>query len=188
MKKWIQLVLKPRDYKELMEQFKNNKIHEKPSGSWKELISYLKTVVDSLTPEVISRYFYTIQFSEQNPHLPLSLELKNGNEVDLAKKRISEIKIPKFIESFEYNEGSHDESNGEGTINFLNAIKNVSEVCNIFCATANPTKVIVDQSKINGEIGRGIVGVIDGFSPKGVENKEDFSWRKKFLRDIKYKL
>ena len=73
-------------------------------------------------------------------------------------------------------------------INVLNAIKNVSEVCNIFCATANPTKVIVAESKINGEIGRGIVGVIDGFSPKGVENKEDFSWRKKFLRDIKYKL
>ena len=44
------------------------------------------------------------------------------------------------------------------------------------------------ETSINGEVGRGILGVIDGFSPKGVEDSDDFSWRKKFLRDIKYKL
>jgi len=73
-------------------------------------------------------------------------------------------------------------------INVLNAIKNVSEVCSIFCATANPTKVVIAQTKIDGGMGRGILGVIDGFSPKGVEGSDDISWRKKFLRDIKYKL
>ena len=73
-------------------------------------------------------------------------------------------------------------------INVLNAIKNVSEVCSIFCATANPTKVVIAETKINGEIGRGVLGVVDGFSPKGVEGSGDISWRKKFLRDIKYKL
>ena len=73
-------------------------------------------------------------------------------------------------------------------INVLNAIKNVPEVCSIYCATANPTKVIVAESKIGNETGRGILGVIDGFIPKGIENKEEISWRKKFLRDIKYKL
>jgi len=69
-------------------------------------------------------------------------------------------------------------------LNVLNAIKNTPEVCSIFCATANPTKVIIAES----ENGRGILGVIDGFLPKGLENKEEIALRKKFLRDIGYKL
>ena len=73
-------------------------------------------------------------------------------------------------------------------LNVLNAIKNVPEVCSIYCATANPTKVVIAESKIGSETGRGILGVIDGFIPKGVEDKNDIAWRKKFLRDIKYKL
>lgn len=73
-------------------------------------------------------------------------------------------------------------------LNVLNAIKNVPEVCSVYCATANPTKVVLAESKIGNERGRGILGVIDGFVPKGIENKEDITWRKKFLRDIKYKL
>ena len=73
-------------------------------------------------------------------------------------------------------------------LNVLNAIKNVPEVCSIYCATANPTKVVLAESKMSNERGRGILGVIDGFVPKGIENKEDIAWRKKFLRDIKYKL
>jgi len=73
-------------------------------------------------------------------------------------------------------------------LNVLNEIKMVPEVCSIFCATANPTAVVVAESKNKDGIGRGILGVIDGFIPKGIENKEDFSWRKKFLRDIGYKL
>jgi adenosine/AMP kinase len=73
-------------------------------------------------------------------------------------------------------------------LNVLNAIKNVPEVCSIFCATANPTKIVVAESTQEDGIGRGILGVIDGFVPKGVENNEDLSWRKKLLRDIGYKL
>jgi len=73
-------------------------------------------------------------------------------------------------------------------LNVLKAIQAVPEVCNIFCATANPTQVVIAESKQGSEIGRGILGVIDGFIPKGVENKEDIDWRKKFLRDISYKL
>jgi adenosine/AMP kinase len=72
-------------------------------------------------------------------------------------------------------------------ISVLNAIKHVPEVCSIYCATANPTKVVIAESKFGDEIGRGIIGVIDGFTPKGIENKEEISWRKKFLRDIQYK-
>lgn len=73
-------------------------------------------------------------------------------------------------------------------INVLNAIKNVPEVCTIYCASANPTKVIVAETKMGDETGRGILGVVDGFIPKGLEKEEDISWRKKFLRDIQYKL
>ena len=73
-------------------------------------------------------------------------------------------------------------------LNVLNSIKTLPEVCSIFCATANPTKVVIAESKNNAEKARGILGVIDGFCPKGIENKEDIAWRKKFLRDIGYKL
>jgi adenosine/AMP kinase len=69
-------------------------------------------------------------------------------------------------------------------INVLNAIKMVPEVCRIFCATANPVEVIVAET----EQGRGILGVVDGAAPQGVEGSEDIAWRKGFLRKIGYKL
>jgi adenosine/AMP kinase len=69
-------------------------------------------------------------------------------------------------------------------INVLNSIKMVPEVCHIFCATANPTSVILAES---GE-GRGILGVIDGDKPKGIEDDDGIAWRKGFLRQIGYKL
>jgi adenosine/AMP kinase len=68
-------------------------------------------------------------------------------------------------------------------INVLNAIKNCPEVCRIFCATANPCQVIIAES----EQGRGILGVIDGSSPKGTEDEEGKKWRKELLRKIGYK-
>jgi len=69
-------------------------------------------------------------------------------------------------------------------INVLNALKMVPEVCRIFCATANPVEVIVAET----EQGRGILGVIDGASPSGVEQDADIVWRKELLRKIGYKL
>lgn len=68
-------------------------------------------------------------------------------------------------------------------INVLNRIKDVPEVCSIFCATANPVEVVVAQT----EQGRGVLGVIDGSSPKGVESDEDARARREFLRKIGYK-
>jgi len=68
-------------------------------------------------------------------------------------------------------------------INVLNAIRNVPEVCSIFCATANPVEIIVAES----EQGRGVLGVIDGSSPKGVETQSDVAWRHDLLRKIGYK-
>jgi hypothetical protein len=69
-------------------------------------------------------------------------------------------------------------------INILNEIKQVPEVCRIICATANPTEVIVAESKL----GRGICGVIDGSKPKGVEDDEGKQWRHDILRKFGYKL
>lgn len=69
-------------------------------------------------------------------------------------------------------------------INILNALKMVPEVARIFCATANPTQVIVAET----DQGRGVLGVVDGFSPQGIEDAEDIAWRQGFLRTIGYKL
>jgi len=68
-------------------------------------------------------------------------------------------------------------------INLLNAIRNVPEVCAVFCATANPVEIVVGQS----EQGGGVLGVIDGSSPKGVEGPADIAWRHDLLRKIGYK-
>ncbi|MDD2047596.1 adenosine-specific kinase [Pseudomonas putida] len=68
-------------------------------------------------------------------------------------------------------------------LNVLNTLKMVPEVCRIFCATANPTEVILAET----EQGRAILGVADGFCAKGIEGDEDIQWRKSFLRQIGYK-
>ena len=68
-------------------------------------------------------------------------------------------------------------------INVLNAIKNCPEICSIFCATANEVEVVIAQT----DLGRGLLGVIDGYSPKGVETDKDVQERKEFLRMIGYK-
>jgi len=73
-------------------------------------------------------------------------------------------------------------------LHILGNIKQVPEVCTIFCATANPTKVIITETQNGKETGRGILGVIDGYIPVGIENEEDITWRKEFLRNIGYKL
>jgi adenosine/AMP kinase len=69
-------------------------------------------------------------------------------------------------------------------INVLNAIKTIPEVCTIYCASANNVEVVIAET----ETGRGILGVIDGLKPKGIESQEDIAWRKEFLRKIGYKL
>jgi hypothetical protein len=68
-------------------------------------------------------------------------------------------------------------------INVLGRIKEVPEVCSIFCATANPVEAIVAET----EQGRGVIGVVDGSSPKGIEQEADVAWRRGLLRKIGYK-
>jgi uncharacterized protein len=73
---------------------------------------------------------------------------------------------------------------GAFPINVLNAIKGIQEVCSIFCATANPCQVVVAET----ELGRGIMGVIDGSVPRGVEGEGDVEKRRHLLRRFGYKL
>jgi uncharacterized protein len=73
---------------------------------------------------------------------------------------------------------------GAYPINVLNALKGVPEICNIYCATANPVQVVIAES----ELGRGILGVIDGSSPLGIEKQDDVRNRRAFLRKIGYKM
>ena len=68
-------------------------------------------------------------------------------------------------------------------VNVLNVIKALPEVCHVYCATANPVEVALVETKQ----GRGILGVVDGFLPQGVEGDPDIVWRKGFLRQIGYK-
>lgn len=69
-------------------------------------------------------------------------------------------------------------------INILPVLRNIPEICAIYCASANPVEVIIAETAQ----GRGIMGVIDGSAPKGVENQSGIKWRKEFLRKIGYKL
>jgi adenosine/AMP kinase len=75
---------------------------------------------------------------------------------------------------------------GEGfyPLNVLNTVKMVPEVCRVFCATANPTEVILAET----EQGRGVLGVVDGFHTRGIEDEGEIKWRQDFLRQIGYKL
>jgi adenosine/AMP kinase len=75
---------------------------------------------------------------------------------------------------------------GEGfyPLNVLNTLKAVPEVCRIFCATANPTEIVLAETAQ----GRAILGVVDGFRTKGIEGEDDIRWRKDLLRKIGYKL
>ena len=101
-----------------------------------------------------------------------------GNEqrlIDLAKKNAVNLSCGHCFILF---------MEGGFPINILNAIKNVPEVCSIYCATANPVEVIMAET----EQGRGILGVIDGLKSKGIETDADIKTRKDFLRKIGYKL
>ena len=69
-------------------------------------------------------------------------------------------------------------------INVLNAVKNVPEVCRIYCATANPVEVVVVET----DQGRGVLGVVDGVKTKGIETEQDAEQRRAFLRQIGYKV
>ncbi|UCD93352.1 MAG: adenosine-specific kinase [Candidatus Zixiibacteriota bacterium] len=117
---------------------------------------------------------FGIGFCEASQECLVRSEGNNAEMIHLAEKTAFDIACGHSFVIFMRN---------AFPINFLPRIKSVPEVCRIFCATANPVQVIVAET----ELGRGVMGVIDGLMPKGIEQDEHKQTRHKFLRDIGYK-
>ncbi len=139
---------------------------------------FIKTVEDiheALVTHVPGIRF-GVAFSEASGKCLIRWTGTDDEMIELAKSNASAIAAGHIFALF-LGEGFYP-------INVLNALKAVPEVCHIYCATANPTQVVVAET----QQGRGVLGVVDGFSPKGVEGDDDIAWRKGFLRTIGYKL
>lgn len=138
---------------------------------------FIKTVEDmhEALVSTVPGIKFGLAFCEASGKCLIRFSGTDEGMIDLAKKNALELAAGHSFILFL----------GEGffPINILNVIKNLPEVCGIFCATANPTQVIVAET----ELGRGILGVIDGNKPLGVEDEAEITWRKSFLRKIGYK-
>ncbi|MCK4613306.1 MAG: adenosine-specific kinase [Thermoplasmata archaeon] len=138
---------------------------------------FIKTAEDIYEAMVnsVPNIKFGMAFAEASAHRKIRVEGTDETLKELAVKNIANISAGHTFIIF--IEGAYP-------INVLNAIKRVPEVANIFCATANPAEVIIAES----EQGRGILGVIDGQMPLGVESEEERQWRRDFLRKVGYKL
>lgn len=139
---------------------------------------FIKTVEDvhEAVVQTVPRIKFGLAFAEASGPCLIRWSGSDDDMIELAKRNLEAIGAGHSFIVFI--------APGAFPINILNAIKQVPEVARIFCATANPTEVIVAET----EQGRGILGVVDGFSPKGIEQEADIKHRKEFLRMIGYKL
>jgi adenosine/AMP kinase len=138
---------------------------------------FIKTVEDIYEAIVSSvpQMKFGLGFCESSGPALVRWAGNDANLIELAKKNAMNLSCGHcFILFLE----------GGFPVNVLNAIKNIQEVCSIYCATANSVEVIVAET----DQGRGILGVIDGVKAKGIETEEDIKVRKDFLRKIGYKL
>lgn len=138
---------------------------------------FIKTIEDlyEIISTTVSHAKFGIAFSEASGPCLIRTEGNDGELINVCIKNIEAIGAGHIFCILLKN---------AFPINILNQIKNCPEVCRIFCATANPLEIIV----VSTEQGKGVLGVIDGFPPKGVEQPEDKAQRKEFLRKIGYKL
>lgn len=138
---------------------------------------FIKTIEDlyEIIATTVPQAKYGVAFTEASGPCLIRTEGNDSELVDICVRNLQEIGAGHVFCIFLKN---------AFPINILNQIKNCAEVCRIFCATANPVEVIVATTSQ----GSGVLGVIDGFSPKGVEMPEDKAHRKEFLRKIGYKL
>ncbi len=159
-------------------EFKNNKI-DIPDGCNIILgqTHFIKTAEDlyEIIATTIPQAKFGIAFTEASGPCLIRKEGNDNDLIDLCIKNLEKIGAGHVFciilrDAF--------------PISILNAVKNCPEVCNIYCATANPVEVITAETSL----GKGIMGVIDGSPPKGVESDSDKSKRKDFLRKIGYKL
>ncbi len=139
---------------------------------------FIKTVEDvhEALVAAVPGIKFGLAFCEASGKCLLRLSGTDGAMLELAKKNALAIGAGHTFIVFL--------GDGFFPINVLNTLKMVPEVCRIFCATANPTEVLIAKT----EQGRGVLGVIDGASPKGVETEADVNWHRGLLRQIGYKL
>ncbi len=137
---------------------------------------FIKTVEDiyEIMVTCVPGIKFGLAFSEASGPCLIRKDGTDENLIDIAVKNLEKIASGHCFMLV---------MNDAYPINVLNNLKQCFEVVNIFCATANPVQVIVAES----EQGSGILGVIDGFSPKGIETEEDAKKRKEFLQMIGYK-
>ena len=137
---------------------------------------FIKTVEDlyELMVTTVPSAAFGIAFSEASQERLIRKDGNDGELIELAVKNCSNIGAGHCFVMI---------LRGAYPINVLPRIKDCQEVCNVFCATANPVEVILAES----DLGRGILGVIDGLSPQGVEEEKHIETRKSFLRKIGYK-
>lgn len=138
---------------------------------------FIKTAEDlyEAVAGTVSSAKFGIAFSEASGDCLIRLEGNDQELIDVARKNSLALSCGHtFVIILK----------GAFPVNILNVIKNVPEVCSIFCATANPLEVVVAVT----EQGRGIMGVVDGFPPKGVEGPEKVEERRRLLRRFGYKL
>lgn len=126
MSKWDNLILwvEEASYKELCIQLLDDAEKEKPVGVYKDLISYIKKIADSLAPSLIGRYFYLSELAKtetMRPHFFLALEVKKAKSVGLIKSRINAIERPLFIKSTEYQEDAGTANHPDAVLDFFYA-------------------------------------------------------------------
>lgn len=138
---------------------------------------FIKTVEDlyEIAATSVSHASFGIAFSEASGPCLIRTEGNNEELINACIKNLQNLGVGHIFCILLKN---------AYPINILNSIKNCPEICNIYCATANPLEIVT----LSTEQGNGIIGVIDGFPPKGVESKDDKLDRKEFLRKIGYKL
>lgn len=138
---------------------------------------FIKTAEDlcEIIATTVPQAMFGIAFTEASGPCLIRTEGNDPELIDVSVKNLQEIGAGHVFSILLRN---------AYPINILNPIKQCPEICTIYCATANPLEIIVASS----EQGRGIIGVIDGFPPKGVEGEYERRHRKDFLRKIGYKL
>ncbi len=138
---------------------------------------FVKTAEDlyEIIATTVPQAKFGVAFNEASGPCLIRTEGNDGELVGLCAKTVGEIGAGHVFCIFLKN---------AYPINILNQVKNCPEVCGIFCASANPVQVLVAET---GQ-GRGVVGVVDGFPPRGVETEDDREQRKTLLRKIGYKL
>ncbi|RMD94947.1 MAG: hypothetical protein D6813_01245 [Calditrichaeota bacterium] len=138
---------------------------------------FIKTVEDihEALVTTVPNIKFGLAFNEASGHRLIRFTGTDESLIDLAKKNAKNIGAGHLFILFLDN---------AFPINVMKALKDVPEICKIYCASANPVEVIVAET----EQGRGVLGLIDGFTPVGEEDEEHIKERKEFLRKIGYKL